>query len=83
MVGFYDTDEDGGSVTITEAGAGDARIPILLPTEHAVAWLEAKQWDAIPGLGRAPRVRYVEADLFEGKRLATDARTTVPLRRAA
>lgn len=83
MVGLFSTERDGGSVTITEQGPGDMRMPILVDTQHAVAWLEAKPWNARPGLARAPRLKYAEADLFEGKRLSTDARTTVPLPKAA
>lgn len=83
MVGLYDTDEDGGAVTITEQGPGDTRSPILIGTADAMAWLEAKQWNAIPGLGRASRIAFAEADLFEGKRLETDARTRIPLPKAA
>lgn len=83
MVGFYDTDEDGGCVTITEQGVGDERKPILVDGASAMAWLEAKQWNALPGIAAATRIVYTEADLFEGKRLGIDARTSVPLPKAA
>ena len=83
MVGYYDTDEHGGSVTITEQGEGDARIPILVNGSHALAWLQAKEWEALPELKKASRIGYQEADLFEGTRLSTDARTTIPLPKAA
>lgn len=82
LIGFYDTEPHGGSVAITE-GDGDRRIPILVDRAAAMAWLGAKQWDAIPCLARATRIRYAEADIFEAKALSTDARTKVPLARAA
>lgn len=82
MVGFYDTEPHGGSVAITEAH-GDRRVPILVDRTTAMAWLTAKQWSAVPDMLRAPRIRYAEADIFEAKSLSTDARTKVPLARAA
>jgi putative SOS response-associated peptidase YedK len=83
MVGVFDTSRDGGAVVITKQGQGDDRMPILLDRQDALAWLAADHWDALPGLLKAPSRTFAEADLFEGKSLATDARTTVPLRRAA
>lgn len=82
MVGFYDTEPHGGSVAITE-GHGDKRVPILVDRVTAMAWLTAKQWNAVPDVLRAARIRYAEADIFEAKSLSTDARTKVPLARAA
>lgn len=82
MVGFYNTDDNGGAVTITEA-EGDRRVPILIGRDAAMAWLEATQWDAMPSLARADRIRFAEADIFESKTLSTDARTRVPLAKAA
>jgi putative SOS response-associated peptidase YedK len=83
MLGFYDTDRDGGTVVITEQGKGDERLPIMVGRETALAWLAAQQWEALPLLETAQRIRFSEADLFEGKMLATDARTHVPIPKAA
>ena len=83
MVGFYDEDPDGGAVTITEAGSGEERKPVLVGREDALAWLSSKPWSALEKLSEAPRIAFEEAGLFEMKSLSTDARTSVPLRRAA
>ena len=83
MLGLYDVERDGGSVVITEQGPRDDRRPVLVSRDSAMAWLLAEQWEALPVLARSQRTRFMEADLFEGKRLATDARTTVPLPKAA
>ena len=83
MAGVFDTSRDGGAVVITEQGAGDERLPVLMSRQDALAWLAADHWDAMGVLAKASRVRFAEADLFAGKSLSTDARTTVPLRRAA
>ena len=82
MVGLFDLDREGGTVAITEAKSG-GRAPILLHGPDARAWLEAKQWSALPTLSAAPRTAFAEADLFTAKSLEVDARTRVPLRRAA
>jgi len=83
MVGFYDEDSNGGAVTITEAGRGEERRPILIGRDDALAWLAAKPWSALEKLSEARRIEFCEAGLFEMKSLAIDARTSVPLRRAA
>lgn len=82
MVGFYDTEANGGAVAVTEA-SGDRRVPILIGRDDALAWLEAQQWDALPMLKRVPRITFNEADIFQTKSLSTDARTRVPLPKAA
>lgn len=83
MLGFYDTDRNGGAVIVTEQGPTDERRPVLVGRDSALAWLAAQQWEALPLLATAPRVEFKEADLFEGKSLATDARTRVPIAKAA
>lgn len=82
MVGLYDQKPGGGSVVITEQG-GNERIPILVGKDAAARWLAAEQWAAIPGLAREKRIAYREADVFEAKMLEIDARTRVPLDKAA
>lgn len=82
MVGFFNTDRDGGMVFIT-GGDGEGRRPVIMSTADALTWLHAEQWDVRPHLAKAPRFDYREADLFESKRLSADARTTVPLPKAA
>lgn len=82
MVGFFDVEVHGGAVALTEA-AGDRRVPILIGQDAAMAWLEAQQWDAVPMLGKVGRTAFAEADIFAAKALSTDARTRVPLARAA
>lgn len=84
MVGFYDTDRDGGAVVITEGEVdGSRRLPVLVGEETAMEWLSATQWNAVPALMRSSRIAFREADLFASKALSADARTRVPLKKAA
>lgn len=82
LIGLHDPYDAGGAVTITEQSGADRR-PVVTDAAGARAWLQASQWDVIPTLGRINRIAYAEADLFESTSLSTDARTRVPLRRAA
>lgn len=82
MLGFYDTDAGGGSVAVTEQ-INDARPPILVSRSDAARWLEASQWEALPLLRKLARVRFQEVDLFENKRLETEARNRIGIRKAA
>lgn len=82
-VGIYSVTADGGAVIVTESDGSGGRRPILLDAEHAIAWIRAEQWDAMPHLHQAPRMAFRKADLFETKRLEADARSKVPLPRAA
>jgi putative SOS response-associated peptidase YedK len=83
LIGFYDTDQDGGAVVVTEDNGQGLRKPILIETDRVIPWLTAKQWAALPELERAPRAVFAEADLFVAKQLEADARTKVPLPNAA
>lgn len=82
LVGYYDPDRDGGAAVLTEDGP-HGRMPVVVGADAAMEWLKADPWDALAVLRRAPRRRFDEADLFQAKRLEADARTRVPLRRAA
>lgn len=82
LVGYFDRSTSGGWVAITEAdGAG--RRPVLVDEAAARAWLSAEQYEVEGLVGAMTRVGYAEADLFQAKALSADARTRVPLARAA
>lgn len=84
LVGFYDADlADGGGAVAVTTQDGDRRPPVLISRADAARWLEAPQWEVVPMLKRMARVPFGEADVFESKRLSADARTRVPLRKAA
>ena len=82
IIGFNDSEPHGGAVAITEQ-KGANRIPIVTDAAGALEWLNAKQWNALGKLSSIARIGFGEADLFESKRLAIDARTRVAIPRAA
>jgi len=75
--GLLDTSITGGIVTITESNEGGGS-PILLTQSAAIAWLDAKPWDAIKTLN-GDRESFQLADIFVAAKLDMESKTKAPI----
>lgn len=71
------------SAVITEEGPQGERRPIIIQERDVIKWLACESYDALDNLKKMGRVIMEEADLFDSKSLGIEARSTVPVPRAA
>ena len=75
MPGLVSRAFEGGIVTLTEDDGNGGRKPILISDAGAIAWLDAKTWDALRLLEQMDRTSYVPVDDFEFASLNAEAKS--------
>lgn len=75
MPGLINRSFNGGIVTLTEDDKEGGRRPIIISDAGAIAWLDAKNWDALKLVRQLDRCSYSSVDDFEFAQLSNEAKT--------